>query len=55
MVSPGIMEPTLKYHPPVSFRLTRKNPGTVHDGRFDWGGRLPKSNGGFQRSARHAW
>ncbi len=23
---------------------------TVSDGQFDWGGRLPKSNGGAQRS-----
>ena len=26
--------------------------GTVSDRQFDWGGRLPKSNGGAQRSAQ---
>ena len=24
-------------------------------GQFDWGGRLPKGNGGFQRSAQADW
>ena len=27
--------------------------GTVHDGQFDWGGLLPKSNGGARRWANH--
>jgi hypothetical protein len=26
--------------------------GTVSGGQFDWGGRLPKSNGGAQRKSR---
>ena len=26
---------------------------TVSDGQFDWGGRLPKRNGGAQRSAQN--
>ena len=29
--------------------------GTVLGGRFDWGGRLPKSNGGARRSPRGGW
>ncbi len=49
------MEPTLKYHPwfvrvLTSFRESGR--GTVLGGQFDWGGRLPKSNGGVQRSAQ---
>ena len=29
--------------------------GTVPGGQFDWGGRLPKSNGGVQSSAQVGW
>ena len=29
--------------------------GTVSDRQFDWGGRLPKSNGGAQRYAQIGW
>ena len=29
--------------------------GTVSGGQFDWGGRLPKSNGGARRSPRGGW
>ncbi len=29
--------------------------GTVSGGQFDWGGRLPKSNGGAQRFVQHGW
>ena len=29
--------------------------GTVSVGQFDWGGRLPKSNGGAQRYPQHGW
>ena len=29
--------------------------GTMLGGRFDWGGRLPKSNGGARRSPRGGW
>ena len=29
--------------------------GTVTGGQFDWGGRLPKSNGGAQRLAQAEW
>ena len=29
--------------------------GTVLDGQFDWGGRLPKSNGGARRYPQNGW
>ena len=29
--------------------------GTMLGRRFDWGGRLPKSNGGAQRDAQIGW
>ena len=29
--------------------------GTVSGGQFDWGGRLPKSNGGTQRFPQCVW
>ena len=29
--------------------------GTWIDGQFDWGGRLPKGNGGARRSPRGGW
>ena len=29
--------------------------GTVSGGQFDWGGRLPKSNGGAQRYPQIGW
>ena len=39
--------------PPLIFRNSNldplSGPGTVSDGQFDWGGRLPNSNGGAQR------
>ena len=28
---------------------------TVSGGQFDWGGRLPKSNGGAQRFPQNGW
>ena len=48
----GRGEATVKYHPSGTVILT---PGritgrwTVLGGQFDWGGRLPKSNGGVPR------
>ena len=30
-------------------------PGTMLGRRFDWGGRLPKSNGGARRSPHSGW
>jgi hypothetical protein len=29
--------------------------GTASGGQFDWGGRLPKGNGGAQRSPQAGW
>ena len=29
--------------------------GTLSGGQFDWGGRLPKSNGGAQRLVQDGW
>ena len=49
-----LMEPTLKYQPDVIevLTLTRESgSGTVHGRQFDWGGLLPKSNGGVRRYA----
>src|SRR5512133_1328620 len=40
------------------FCVSDSNPldgGTVPGGQFDWGGRLPKSNGGAQRSPQGGW
>ena len=54
--SPDSVEPTLKYHPDVVEVLTltpESGPGTVHGRQFDWGGLLPKSNGGVRRYAYH--
>jgi hypothetical protein len=38
--------------PPLSIWMSNRAPlsgaGTVHGGQFDWGGRLPKSNGGVR-------
>jgi hypothetical protein len=55
-VPPGAVEPTLKYHPGAFEVLTwapESGLGTVHGGQFDWGGLLPKRNGGARRYARH--
>ena len=57
MVS-AIGEPTLKYHPCAVCYLTpfrESGRGTVLGGQFDWGGLLPKCNGGAQRSAQRGW
>ena len=46
------VEPTLKYHPGLFEVLTmarESGSGTVHGRQFDWGGLLPKSNGGVRR------
>ena len=51
------MEPTLGYHPSVAGILTRRltTLRTISGRRFDWGGRLRKSNGGAQRSSQNDW
>ena len=53
--SPDSVEPTLKYHPDYSEYLTRRKAETLSGGEFDWGGRLPKCNGGAQRSPQLDW
>ncbi len=50
----GVREATVKYHSCVALSLTRDS-GTVSGGQFDWGGRLPKSNGGVQRFPQAGW
>ena len=45
----------MKYHPDgiLTLTLTRETgEGTAAGGQFDWGGRLPKSNGGARRWAQ---
>ena len=56
MDTPVFKEPLLGYYPCCIGFLTgrrRAVDGTVSVGQFDWGGRLPKSNGGAQRFAQH--
>ena len=50
-------EPTLGYHPSVAGILTRRltTLRTISGRRFDWGGRLRKSNGGAQRYPQNGW
>ena len=55
MDTPVFKEPLLGYYPCCIGFLTgrrRTVDGTVSVGQFDWGGRLPKSNGGAQRLAQ---
>ena len=57
-MAPAIAEPSLKYHPEYALVLTlsrESGQGTVSVGQFDWGGLLPKSNGGAQWLAQHGW
>lgn len=52
------MESTLEYYPCDKISLTCSHEsgwGTVLGGQFDWGGRLPKGNGGAQRYPQHGW
>ena len=47
-----LMESSLGYHPCSIGTLTighESGLGTLSGGQFDWGGRLPKGNGGAQR------
>ena len=56
MVTPVATEPLLKYHPGVFEVLTfalESGRGTVHGRQFDWGGLLPKRNGGVRRYASY--
>ena len=52
------MESPLKYHPKDLSVLTvgrLTGHGTMSGGQFDWGGRLPKSNGGARRFPQPDW
>ena len=51
-------ESSLKYHPEYDLVLTltlESGQRTVSVGQFDWGGLLPKSNGGVQRYTQRGW
>ena len=46
------------YHSSIAAVLTETREtglGTLSGGQFDWGGRLPKSNGGAQRFPQNGW
>ncbi len=52
------VEALLGYHPCVMDQVTQHHESggeTVSGGQFDWGGRLPKSNGGAQRFPQNGW
>ena len=52
------MESTLGYHSSIAAVLTYTHGsgvGTLSGGQFDWGGRLPKRNGGAQRFPQNGW
>ena len=56
--SSGHVESPVGYHSCIADFLTcgrDSGRGTLLDGQFDWGGRLPKSNGGAQRYAQIGW
>ena len=58
MDTPVFKEPLLGYYPCcIGFLTGRRKAvdGTVSVGQFDWGGRLPKSNGGAQRYPQLGW
>ena len=45
----------LEIPPSVRLAPNSDTPRTPLGGQFDWGGRLQKGNGGFQRSPQHVW
>ena len=54
----ALAEPSLKYHPEYALVLTltrESGQGTVSVGQFDWGGLLPKCNGGAQWYPQPGW
>ena len=57
MSTPVFTEPLVGYQPCFIGILTRSVTSlrTVSGGQFDWGGRLPKSNGGAQRFPQTGW
>ena len=57
-MAPAAVEPMVRYHPCHVGVLTwarESGPGTLLGGQFDWGGRLPKRNGGAQRFPQADW
>ena len=56
VVASVAMESSLEYHS-LSFKVLtvyhESGIGTLSVGQFDWGGRLPKCNGGVQRFAQN--
>ena len=52
-----LMEPSLGYYSWIMIVLTRTSQAlrTVLGRQFDWGGRLPKCNGGAPRYPQHGW
>ena len=55
-ITPVVVESLLGYHPSYIEVLTgghESGHGTLSGGQFDWGGRLPKGNGGAQRFPQH--
>ena len=53
----ALVEWTLGYHP-LHIEFLTCGSGyqrTVSGGQFDWGGRLPKSNGGARRFPQNGW
>ena len=56
--SSDLVESSLGYHSSVTEILTWSSESwlrTVIGGQFDWGGRLPKGNGGAQRFPQNGW
>ena len=56
--APALVEAALKYHPGRPACLTEgreAGSGTLHGGQFDWGGRLPKRNGGARWYPQPDW
>ena len=52
----ALVEPPVGYHSWIAEFLTcgrESGRGTLLGGQFDWGGRLPKGNGGAQRFVQH--
>jgi hypothetical protein len=48
----------MRHHPLVLMHLTQSREtglGTMAAGQFDWGGLLPKSNGGARWLAQRGW
>ena len=54
----AVVEPKCEI-PPFLFLMSNRGPETgsetVYGRQFDWGGRLPKSNGGAQRFPQAEW